>query len=111
MLDIENFELEKYNDEIQDDIGLLQYLYYDLKSDLDDHEMQNTYFGETFDDIKMLTEKVLKKYNAEGLLDMNVFTEDQLKDITGIDELKSYNKSLYDLKTENVKKENLIGII
>lgn len=73
MLDIENFELEKYNDEIQDDIGLLQYLYYDLKSDLDDHEMQNLYFGETFDDVKMLTEKVLKKYNAEGSLDLNVF--------------------------------------
>lgn len=80
MLDIEDFELEKYNDEIQDDVAVLQYLYYDLKSDLEDHEMQNPYFGETFKDVKELTEKVLKKYNAEGLLDLNVFNRNFSKE-------------------------------
>ncbi|MDD6318789.1 MAG: hypothetical protein PUA61_08065 [Succinatimonas hippei] len=73
MLDIEDFDLEKFSNEVQDDVGLLQYLYYDLRSDLEDDEMQDTYFGETFEDVKELTEKVLKKYNAEGILDLNVF--------------------------------------
>ena len=73
MLDIEDFDLEKSSNEIQDDVGLLQYLYYDLRNDLEDHKMQNPYFGETFEDVKELTEKVLKKYNVEGMLDLNVF--------------------------------------
>lgn len=73
MLCIEDFDSEKYSNEVQDDVGLLQYLYYDLKSDLEDNEMQNPYFGETFGDVKELTEKVLKKYNAEQILDLNVF--------------------------------------
>lgn len=80
MLCIEDFDLEKYDNEIQNDVGLLQYLYYDLKSDLEDHEMQNPYFGETFDDIKELTENVLKKYNAEGMLDLNVFNQNFSKE-------------------------------
>lgn len=80
MLDIEDFELEKYSDEIQDDVAVLQYLYYDLKSDLEDHEMQNPYFGETFEDVKELTEKILKKYNTEDKLDLNIFNHDFSKE-------------------------------
>lgn len=80
MLDIEDFELEKYSDEIQNDVAVLQYLYYDLKSDLEDHEMQNPYFGETFEDVKELTEKILKKYNTEDKLDLNVFNQNFSKE-------------------------------
>ena len=95
MLDIEDFDSENYSTEIQDDVGLLQYLYYDLGSDLEDHEMQNPYFGETFEDIKELTKKVLKKYNSEEILDLNVFDgkftqEDYLKFYNNINEV--YNK-------------------
>lgn len=73
MLDIEEFNSENFNSDAIEDIGILQYLYYDLKSDLDDGEMQDLYFGETFEDIKEITEAVLEKYNAKGTIDLNVF--------------------------------------
>ena len=95
MLDIEEFNSENFNSEIIEDIGVLQYLYYDLKTDLDAGEMQDLYFGETFEDVKELTEAVLEKYNAEGMLDLNVFegkfTQDEyLKFYSDIN--KVYNK-------------------
>lgn len=92
MLDIEEFNSENFNSEVIEDIGVLQYLYYDLKTDLDDGKMQDLYFGETFDDIKELTEDILEKYNAKGMLDLNVFKgkftqEDYLKFYKGINEV------------------------
>ncbi len=80
MLCIEDFDSEKYSNEVQDDVGLLQYLYYDLKSDLEDGKMQDTYFGETFNDIRELTEKVLMKYDSDRMLDLNVFNNNFSKE-------------------------------
>lgn len=56
-VDIEMSELE-FNE-----VGLLQYLYYDFKMDLEEEIVNNPYYGDAFKDVESNVKELAKKYN------------------------------------------------
>ena len=60
-------------EEMENDLGVLQYLYYDFQSELDDSVVSNVYYGNNFKDVRENVEHVLKKYNLKDNIILEAF--------------------------------------
>lgn len=61
---------------IANDIGILQYLAYDLKTELLDNAVHNIWYGNEFNEIKENISILLVKYNCLNVPLLKVFEKD-----------------------------------
>lgn len=93
-VDIEMSELE-FNE-----VGLLQYLYYDFKMDLSEEMVNNPYYGDAFKDVEKNIKELAKKYNFELEFISKAFS----KDFTDWNDFYSELERFFNVLLEKIKK-------